>query len=79
VTIDTVVAHYDHLLELAGPEHVALGTDLGGISSGTPQGLAQIADLPALYAAFRARGYSDETIAAIRGGNYLRVVSEIIG
>jgi membrane dipeptidase len=79
VTIDTVLAHYDHLLEVAGPEHVALGTDLGGISSGTPEGLAHIGDLPALYAAFRAHGYSDETIAAIRGGNYLRVVSEIIG
>ena len=64
---------------MAGPEHVALGTDLGGISSGTPTGLGHIGDLPALYAAFSAHGYSDETIAAIRGGNYLRVVGEIIG
>jgi membrane dipeptidase len=80
VTLDTVLAHYDHLLELVGPEHVALGTDYGGISSGLPAGLdGGAGDLPRLYAAFAARGYSEATIAAIRGRNYRRVLSAILG
>ncbi len=79
ITIDTVCDHYDHLLNLVGPDHVALGTDLGGISSGVPEGLAQIGDLPALYAALAARGWSGATLNALRGGNYRRVLSAILG
>ncbi|MGI8588384.1 MAG: dipeptidase [Chloroflexia bacterium] len=79
VTLDTLVAHYDHLLEVAGPEHVALGTDYGGIGEGLPPGLEQVGNLPRLYTAIAERGYSAETIAALRGGNYLRVLGEILG
>ncbi|HUS16934.1 MAG TPA: membrane dipeptidase [Chloroflexia bacterium] len=78
VTLDTLLAHYDHLLELVGPDHVTLGSDYGGVSSGLPAGLERSANLPRLYAAFAARGYSAETIAAIRGGNYLRLLSAVL-
>lgn len=79
VTLDTVLAHYDHLLEVAGPEHVALGSDFGGVSSGLPAGLQAPSDLPRLYAAFAERGYPAATLAALRGGNYRRVLRAILG
>ncbi|HMA37241.1 MAG TPA: membrane dipeptidase [Chloroflexia bacterium] len=78
VTIDTLLAHYDHLLALVGPDHVALGTDYGGVGTGLPAGLARVGDLPRLYAAFAAHGYPPATITAIRGGNYLRVLRQIL-
>jgi membrane dipeptidase len=79
VTLDTVLAHFDHALEVVGPDHVALGTDYGGVSSGLPAGLGRVGDLPRLYEAFAARGYGPEAIAAIRGGNYRRVLRAILG
>ena len=79
VTIDTVIDHYDHLVAVAGIAHVALGTDFGGIESGLPEGLAGPADLPALYARLAARGYSPTDIAALRGGNYRRVLRHVLG
>lgn len=79
VTIDTVIDHYDHLVAVAGIAHVALGTDFGGIESGLPEGLAGPADLPALYARLAERGYSPADLAALRGGNYLRVLRRILG
>ncbi len=79
VTVATVLAHYDHLLDLVGPDHVALGTDYGGVSSGLPAGLATVGDLPRLIAAFAAHGYSAATIQALCGGNYRRVLTTILG
>ncbi len=79
VTLETVLAHYDHLLDLVGPNHLALGTDYGGVSSGLPAGLETARDLPRLVNAFAAHGYSDTTIAALCGGNYRRVLATILG
>jgi membrane dipeptidase len=78
VTIDTVIDHYDHLIAVAGIEHVALGTDFGGIDSGLPENLTIPADLPNLYARLTERGYSATDIAALRGGNYRRVLGHIL-
>ncbi len=79
VTIDTVIDHYDHLVDVAGIAHVALGTDFGGIDSGLPEQLTIPAELPNLYARLAERGYSVADIAALRGGNYRRVLTRILG
>ena len=79
VTIDTVIDHYDHLIAVAGIEHVALGTDFGGIESGLPEHLTIPADLPNLYARLAERGYTAADLAALRGGNYRRVLGRILG
>jgi membrane dipeptidase len=79
--IGTVLAHYDHLLDIAGPDHVALGSDFGGLpddETEIPAGLEQVGYLPRLYAGLAALGCSPATLAAIRGGNYLRVLGEIL-
>lgn len=78
VTIDTVIDHYDHLISVAGIEHAALGTDFGGIDSGLPEHLTIPAALPHFYARLAERGYTAADLAALRGGNYRRVLSRIL-
>jgi membrane dipeptidase len=80
VTIDTVVRHVDYIVSLVGPAHVGLGSDLDGgfRTDKAPQGVASVADLPRLGDALRGRGYSDDHIAAILGGNWLRVLKRAL-
>jgi len=75
-TIDDAVAHIDHAVKLAGIDHVGIGSDFDGISS-PPKGLEDISKMPALRAALRKKGYSDEDIRKIMGGNTLRLLREV--
>jgi len=74
VTLDHVVAHMDHVCQLAGnARHVGIGSDLdGGFGTEqTPQDLDTIADLTKLDATLAARGYSPEDIDGIREENFI--------
>ncbi len=77
-TIDDAVAHVDHAVKVAGIDHVGIGSDFDGISS-PPKGLEDISKMPALKAALKKQGYSDEDIKKIFGGNALRVLREVTG
>lgn len=66
-----IVDHIDHISALIGPEHVALGSDFDGYVW-LPRGLRDAADLPLLTCELVARGYSEEAIRGILGGNFLR-------
>lgn len=77
-SVDSVVRHIDHLMELVGPDHVGLGSDFDG-SGATPDGLEDVSRLPALSEALLARGYDEEVIEKILGRNFLRVFREVVG
>lgn len=73
--LDTMVAHIDHICQLAGnANHSGIGTDLdGGFGrEQSPMDLDSIADLQRLPELFRARGYSATDIEGIMHGNLLR-------
>ncbi len=75
VSIHAALDHIDHLCQLAGNDRqVAFGSDLdGGFGTEqTPTGLDSIADLQQLAPLLSQRGYRDESITAIFGGNWLR-------
>lgn len=75
VTVADVVAHIDHICQLLGDAaHVGIGSDLdGGVGrDDIPAEMDSVADLKALAPALAERGYSDDDIAAIMGGNWLR-------
>ena len=75
VTLNTVVDHIDYVCQLAGnSRHAAIGTDLdGGYGrEQSPSDLDTIADLQKIPGLMSARGYSDNDIAAIMHGNWLR-------
>lgn len=65
--------HIDHIRKVAGIDHVGLGGDFDGIDS-VVQGLEDVSTYPALTAELLRRGYKDDEIRKIIGGNVLRVM-----
>jgi len=71
-----VVAHIDHVVKLAGIDHVGIGTDFDGIGC-TPEGLDDPGKFPNLTRALLERGYSPADIQKIYGGNMLRLMRAV--
>ena len=77
-TLDDVVAHIDHVVKVAGIDHVGIGSDYDGIAE-VPIGLEDESKMPALTAALLKKGYSEADIKKIMGENTLRVMREVVG
>ena len=73
VTVTSVADHLDHIVRLAGHDHVGIGGDLDGISV-TVAGLDGVEDYPSLFAELIRRGWSDANLAKLAGGNVLRAL-----
>jgi membrane dipeptidase len=71
-TLAQVANHVDHVRRVAGPDHVAIGSDFDGIEH-TPVGLEDVASFPQLFAELVRRGWSDEDLRKLAGRNLLRV------
>ncbi len=71
-TIADVVATIDHVVKVAGVDHVGIGSDFGAIDA-LPVGLASAADFPFITYLLVRRGYSAEDVRKILGGNFMRV------
>jgi membrane dipeptidase len=76
-TLAETVDHFDHVIKLVGVDHVGIGSDFDGVGDSLPMGLKDVSDYPNLVAEFLRRGYSEEDIAKILGGNLLRVWREV--
>ena len=72
-TVQQVADHVDHIAKIAGYDHVGIGGDLDGIPS-VPVGLTGVQDYPNLFAELIKRGWSDQNLAKLAGGNILRVL-----
>ena len=70
--VEAVANHVEHIAKIAGKEHVGIGSDYDGIES-TPVGLEDASKYPALIAELYKRGWSGDELAALTGGNFLRV------
>jgi membrane dipeptidase len=68
-----VADHFDHVISLVGADHVGIGSDFDGVGDTLPIGLKDVSQYPNLVAEFLRRGYDEEDIAGILGGNLLRV------
>jgi membrane dipeptidase len=73
--IGVVADHIEHLRDVAGVDHVGLGSDFDGISA-TPIGLEDVGDFPELVAELLRRGWSDGDIKRVVGLNLQRVMRE---
>ena len=78
VPLERVIEHIDHAVQVAGVDHVGLGSDFDGFSVG-PAGLDDCTALPRITEALLARGYSEDDVAKILGGNFLRVFEQVLG
>lgn len=72
-TLADVVRHCEHVREVAGIDHVGVGGDYDGVEV-LPQGLEDVTGYPRLLGALADRGWSDEDLARLAGGNILRVL-----
>lgn len=73
VGVAEVADHIEHIVKLAGHDHVGIGGDFDGIDS-TPVGLEGVEDYPNLFAELIRRGWSDENLSKLAGGNLLRAL-----
>lgn len=72
-TIHIVLDHIEHIAKVAGVEHVGIGSDFDGIDS-VPAQLEDVSSYPRITQGLLDRGYSDQEVLKILGGNVLRVM-----
>ncbi len=72
-TLAQVADHIEHIRDVAGVDHVGLGSDFDGMTA-VPEGLEDVSTFPALLAELARRGWTDEDLAKLAGGNFLRVL-----
>ncbi|TDD17034.1 membrane dipeptidase [Kribbella turkmenica] len=72
-TLADVVRHVEHVREVAGVDHLGIGGDYDGCP-GLPAGLEDVSTYPALFEALADRGWNDQELAKLAGGNILRVL-----
>ena len=73
VRMEAVLDQIDYGVKLVGIDHIGIGSDFDGVSGALPEGLKTVADFPNLIAGLQSRGYRDDDIRKILGGNLLRV------
>jgi membrane dipeptidase len=74
-TLADVVAHLEHVREVAGVDHVGLGGDYDGVDQ-LPEGLEDVTGYRRLLETLAERGWSDEDLGKLASGNILRVMRE---
>ncbi|MGI4732393.1 MAG: dipeptidase [Janthinobacterium lividum] len=75
VTLAQVADHIEHVAKVAGVDHVGIGSDFDGTGNSVPEGLEDVSRYPALLQELMRRGWSDEDVAKLAGGNVLRVMA----
>ena len=77
VSVSRIIDHIDHIVKLAGIDHVGIGSDFDGVQA-VPTDMKSVADLPNLTKELLKRGYSESDIDKVLGGNMLRVMEAVI-
>jgi membrane dipeptidase len=77
--LDRLLDHVDHIVGVAGVDHVGLGSDFDGFSAPPPQGLEDVTCMPGITAGLVERGYSADDVRKILGLNFLRVFQAVAG
>jgi membrane dipeptidase len=76
--VERVADHIDHVVKLAGIDHVGIGSDYDGVGDSLPLGLKDVSQYPNLIAELLKRGYSPEDIEKICSRNLFRVWDKVI-
>ena len=75
--IGIIADHIEHIVKVAGHDHVGLGGDLDGIPyDQSPPGMNSVAGYPLIFAELIRRGWNDKDLAKLAGGNILRVLRQ---
>ena len=76
-SLDDLLDHFDHVVDLVGIDHVGIGSDFDGVGDSLPEGVKDVSEYPNLIEGLLRRGYSEADIRKILGENLLRVWSEV--
>ncbi|HMR89330.1 MAG TPA: dipeptidase [Saprospiraceae bacterium] len=76
--VQKVADHIDHIVALAGVDHVGFGSDYDGVGDSLPTGLKDVSDFPNLIYELLTRGYSDSDIEKMCSGNVFRVWNKVL-
>ena len=76
IPLSRLVDHIEHAATVAGVDHVGIGCDYDSVGLRVPEGLNHIGDTPNLVAALEERGFSEDEVGRIMGGNMLRVMRQ---
>lgn len=75
--LSVLLDHFDHVVKVAGINHVGIGSDFDGVPfDGLPAGMEDVSKLPNLTYELLKRGYSDSDVKKVLGENLLRVMAE---
>jgi membrane dipeptidase len=72
-----LIDHIDHIARVAGVDHVGLGSDFDGVSA-LPLGMEDVTRLPRIAQGLLDRGYSEDDVKKMLGGNMLRVMTRVL-
>jgi membrane dipeptidase len=72
-----LIDHIDHVARVAGVDHVGLGSDFDGVTA-LPEGMEDVTALPRIAQALLDRGYSDDDVRKMLGGNMLRIMEQVL-
>jgi membrane dipeptidase len=81
VSIARLCDHIDHIKGIGGIDCVGLGSDFDGFNPapGKPMVMKDASEMPTLTVELLSRGYTEEEVKKVLGGNWLRVYKEVIG
>ncbi|MFI5235463.1 MAG: dipeptidase [Gemmatimonadales bacterium] len=74
-TVKDVADHIEHVRDVAGIDHVGIGSDFDGIED-TPDGLEDVSTFPKIFAELIRRGWNDADLTKLAGGNLIRVMRQ---
>ena len=77
--VETVANHIDHVVKLAGIDHVGIGSDYDGVGDSLPTGLKDVSQYPNLIYVLLKRGYTESDVEKICSGNVFRVWRRVAG
>jgi membrane dipeptidase len=75
--IDDIAAHIEHIVSIAGEDHVGLGCDFDGIEC-TPDGIAGVQDIGKLFERLLSINYKERFIEKFAGENFLKIIKKVL-
>ncbi len=75
-SVEILLDHFDHVIKVAGIDHVGIGSDFDGFAL-TPAGMETAAQLPEITRGLMERGYTVEQVRKVLGENLLRVMRAV--
>ena len=76
--LSVLLDHFEHIIRVAGIDHVGIGSDFDGVGGLLPQGMDDVTRLPLIVQGLLDRGYSEADVRKVLGGNMLRVMERAI-